>query len=263
MILTEVTGMDEVRYSVQQLAELADVSTRTLHHYDRIGLLVPRRQKNGYRYYTSRDVERLQQILLYRACGMSLGAIAHTLDDASFDVEAALEEQLACLRRQADDLAALIHTVEQTLALHREGTKMADSARFEGFKRKAVEDNERTYGREARRRHGDAAVDAANAALLAMDEKTWNDMNALEEKIKELLAAAMREGDATGPAAKELVHAHARWLQLHWGERAYNAEAHRGLADGYLADERFVAYYDGACGEGATQFLHDAIWALV
>ena len=50
---------------------------------------------------------------------------------------------------------------------------------------------------------------------------------------------------------------------MHWGAGAYNAEAHRGLADGYLHDDRFVAYYDNACGAGATQFLRDAIHAQV
>ena len=112
-----------------------------------------------------------------------------------------------------------------------------------------------------RARFGNHAADEANAALLAMDEGTWNDMSALEERIKELLTAAMATGDAKGQEAQDLVRAHARWLSLHWGDGAYNVEAHRGLADGYLADQRFVTYYDTACGNGATQFLHDAILA--
>lgn len=255
--------MPQDGYRINELAELAGVSVRTLHHYDRIGLLRPLRKANGYRVYQGSDVARLQQVLLFRACGMALTDIGRVLDDPSFDETEALKEQLARLRDQRDNLDRIIATVERTLAAQEKGTHMSDKDRFAGLKAKAIADNERRYGAEVRRRFGDEAVDAANDVLRSMDEKTWNDMGALEERIKELLRAAMDTGDHTGPVARELVSAHARWLQLHWGAGTYTPEAHRGLADGYLADERFVAYYDGACGTGATQFLRDAIHALV
>ena len=252
----------EATYSIKELAELGGVSVRTLHHYDRIGLLVPERKSNGYRRYTARDVERLQLVLLYRACGMELSRIALMLDDPTLDTAAILRDQLSRLRAQRTALDQVIATAERTLASAEKGTNMDDGSRFEGLRQEAIEQNERTYGAEARRRWGNEAVDAANAALMAMDETEWNDMNALEDRIKDLLRTAMATGDATGPEAAALVRAHARWLSMHWGPNAYSAEAHRGLADGYLADDRFVAYYDGACGEGATTFLHDAIHAL-
>ena len=254
--------MSQAEYSIGQLSELSGVSVRTLHHYDHIGLLTPQRRDNGYRAYGPAEVRRLQRILVYRACGMELTRIAHVLDDPSFDEHEALLRQLALLRDRQAALAATIETVERTLASLNVGREMTDRERFEGLKREAVGHNERQYGKEARKRHGDAVVDAANEALLAMDQETWNDMNALEDRIKELLGTAMATGDSTGFEARKLVEAHARWLELHWGQGAYNTEAHRGLADGYLADERFVAYYDGACGTGATQFLRDAVHAL-
>ena len=73
----------------------------------------------------------------------------------------------------------------------------------------------------------------------------------------------MATGDPASTEAAELVRMHARWLQAHWPEGVYSAQSHRGMAEGYLADQRFVDYYDGACGAGATQFLHDAICANV
>ena len=255
--------MPQDGYRINELAELAGVSVRTLHHYDRIGLVRPQRKANGYRVYQAKDVARLQQVLLFRACGLALTDIGRIFDDPSFDETDALREQLARLQEQRESLDRIIATVEKTLAAQEKGTQMTDTDRFDGLKAKAIADNEKRYGAEARRRFGDEAVDAANDALLAMDEKTWNDRDALESRIKELLGAAMATGDPVGPAAQELVGAHARWLQLHWGAGTYTPEAHRGLADGYLADERFVAYYDGACGAGATQFLRDAIHALV
>ena len=259
----EVSHMTERNYSVRQLAELSGVSVRTLHHYDAIGLLVPKRAQNGYRTYSERDVRRLQQILLYRACGLELSQIGELIDRPDSNEASVLDDQLQRLLCQREQLEATIHNVRRTIDALKRGERMSDKQRFEGLKREAIERNEKTYGAEARRRHGDEAVDAANAALLAMDEETWNNMDALEERIKELLAAAMASGDVEGPEAQQLVAAHARWIGLHWGTGAYSAEAHRNLADGYLADERFVTYYDSACGTGATQFLHDALKALL
>ena len=123
----------------------------------------------------------------------------------------------------------------------------------------AVNENERRYGAEARARFGDELVDAANDKLVHMSDYDWNNMNALENKILEQLTLAMEDGDATGPSAQHLCAMHTKWIQLHWPDGAYSPEAHLGLAHGYLQDKRFTAYYDEACGEGATQFLVSAL----
>ena len=127
----------------------------------------------------------------------------------------------------------------------------------------AVHSNEMCYGTEARERYGSAAVDAANERLLDMDETTWHDRNALEVAIIDQLKLAMETGDAHSPAARQLAHMHARWISLSWGEGAYTPEAHNGLADGYLADPRFIDYYDSRAGAGATELLVAAIHANV
>ncbi|MCR5844982.1 MAG: TipAS antibiotic-recognition domain-containing protein [bacterium] len=128
---------------------------------------------------------------------------------------------------------------------------------------RAVSANEREYGAEARERYGDEAVDAANERLLAMDEREWKGLGELELAIIEQLKAAMATGDAAGVAACELASMHAKWISMQWGEGAYNEQAHRGLAQGYLKDPRFVAYYDERAGEGATRFLTNAILANI
>ena len=136
---------------------------------------------------------------------------------------------------------------------------MTDKERFEGMKQAAVAANEAKHGAEARAKWGDAAIDAANEKLLAMDEETWNDMQALEGTIIDTLKAALSSGDPRSAEAEQLARMHARWIQLHWGEGAYSREAHLGLAQGYLADARFRAYYDERAGEGATEFLVAAL----
>ena len=253
--------MAERHYTPKQLADLSGVSVRTLHHYDQIGLLVPARRSNGYRAYDANDVARLQQILLYRDMGLELSAIAQLLDAPGYDAAASLRSHLHELRIRRTQLDTLIATVEKTVATMEGRATLTDRERFEGLKRKTIEDNERTYGAEARKRHGDRAVDEANAKLLRMSEGEWTNIMELEEAIKEQLRTAMATGDAQGSEAAELVRMHARWLAAHWPDDAYSPAAHRGMADAYLADERFTAYYDEACGAGATQFLHDAIHA--
>ena len=72
--------------SPNEVAALAGVSVRTLHHYDRIGLLCPgRNADNGYREYAEKDLDLLQQILFFKACGFSLAQIQTMLQSPAFD----------------------------------------------------------------------------------------------------------------------------------------------------------------------------------
>lgn len=122
----------------------------------------------------------------------------------------------------------------------------------------AVRENEERYGAEARERYGDEAVDAMHERLLDMDPATWNDMKKLEGAILEQLKSAMATENPSGPEARELVRMHRHWVGLNWGNEPEH-DAYLGLVHGYLADKRFVAYYDGPCGEGATEFLVKAV----
>ncbi len=255
----EVIFVDECAYSVKQLADMSGVSVRTLHHYEGLGLLKPARKPNGYRAYDARDVERLQQVLLFRACGMELAQIRELMDSPGYDARAALERHLELLVERKRELKQLIAATRRTIWSIEEGVPMEDAARFEGLKHDAIRANEAAFGAEARQRFGDEAVDEANERLLAMDEGTWNDMNELEGAIIEQLKQVMAEGDAHGEAAAGLARMHARWIELHWGTGAYSREAHLALAQGYLADDRFRAYYDERAGEGATEMLVEVL----
>ena len=248
-------------YSIGELCELSGVTARTLRHYESLGLISPSRQQNGYRSYDEADVERLQQVLLFRSCGMQLADICSLLNSPSYDAMSALQNHLHALTERREQLDALIATAEKTIANLRGELDMTDRERFEGLKRAAVEKNEREFGAEARERHGDEAIDASNERLLAMDEETWNDMNKLEGAIIDLLVAAMATKDPTSPEAASLAKAHERWIKLHWGEKAYSRKAHLELARAYPKDARFVAYYDDRAGAGATDFLVSAIEA--
>lgn len=253
--------VEEASYTVGSLAKLAGVTVRALHHYEDEGLLHPDRTASGYRRYGAADVERLQQILLLRSCGLSLGDIRAALADGDFDFHAMLVDHLATLRARQKELETLVGTVEKTIASLEGRCTMTDEERFEGMKARAIAENEERYGAEVRQAYGDAAMDAANERMAGMSQEEWSDAKALEAAILEQLTAAKATGDPTGEAARKLCAMHARWLQMHWGEGAYSPAAHAALAEGYVADPRFTAYYDEAAGEGATTFLRDALIA--
>lgn len=131
---------------------------------------------------------------------------------------------------------------------------------FEEPKRQGLEGFEREYGQEARARYGNDAIEEANARMMALTRDEWDVKELLEESIKVQLRLAMATGDASSPESQELVRMHRRWIGMHWGE-GYAEDAYLGLVQGYLADPRFVSYYDGAAGEGATAFLAQAVGA--
>ena len=248
-----------VRYTVGELANLSGVSARTLRHYEELGLLAPARTRSGYRVYTSRDARRLAAILAMRSCDLPLATIRHLLGDSGSELRDTLLEHLLVLRaRKAELEGAIAHTEAALAAVERIGN-MSEHDAFEALKRHAIEENERAYGREARARHGDDAVDAANERLASLSRDEWDEKGQLERAIREQLRVAMATGDPAGEPARELARMHARWIALHWGEGRYSREAHRGLAQMYLADDRFRAYYDTAAGEGATEFLIAAL----
>lgn len=250
-------------YTIGQIADLSGVTERTLRHYESKGLLEPARQANGYRAYTSADLARLQRILLFRACGMSLAAIKRTLDGSEADVKAALASQIAALQARRDQIDDLIENAQAALAEQEGKETMTDAQRFEALKRTAIEENERAYGAEVRARYGDEAMDASNATLEAMDQNQWKDLEELGQAILEQLERALRTGDPEGPEAAKLAHMHAAWIRGYWGAGANTPEAHRALVRSHVTDDRFRAYYDDRLGNGATAFLAEAVCAHV
>ena len=163
---------------------------------------------------------------------------------------------LATLRAQGDSLHEAIARTEAAIAVIERISDMNEKDAFESLKKQGLKDFEETFGEEARQRYGDDAIDAANERMMALNRDEWDAKELLEESIKVQLRLAMASGDPVGEESVE----HARWIRIHWGE-GYSREAHLGLAHGYLADQRFIDYYDDACGQGATEFLVRALEA--
>lgn len=250
-----------MEYTVNGLARLAGVSVRTLHWYDEIGLLRPARvTEAGYRMYGPDEVDALQSILFYRALGVPLKQIGALMADASAGRLAALQSHRAALLCRRAQLDALLATLDKTILTEEGKCAMTDAEKFEGFKQKLVAENEAEYGTEARGKYGDTAVDASNARLMGLSPEQYGEMQKLSAQINAALAAAVRAGEAPdGPEGRRIAGLHKQWLCFTWPK--YTPKAHLGLAEMYVADERFTAYYDAET-PGCAAFLRDAVAAF-
>ena len=249
-----------MEYTVKALAELAGVTPRTLRWYDQTGLLKPlRTTEAGYRLYGPKQLDRLQDILFYRELGLDLASIRTILDDPAFDRQAALQSHLTELKDRRARLDELILTVQRTIDNIKGGTKMTDQEKFEAFKRNAVAAMEAAHGAESRQKYGDAEVDRANACVLALTQEEYTAWKALGDEILQALTAAVQAGAApAGPEGQRIAQLHRRWLSYSW--EAYTSQAHAGLAELYVSDPRFTAYYDREVS-GCAAFLRDAVRA--
>ena len=246
-----------MEYTVGKLSTIAGVSTRTLRYYDKIGLLRPEMKNGaGYRVYGAAQVERLQQILFYRELDVALSTIKRILDAPSFEQAKALEGHLMALSERRERLSALIETVKKTMAAQKGETTMTDEEKFTAFKQNLIDENERKYGAEVRARYGDQTVDQSSAKLSAMTKEQYADTDALAKAVNEAILTAFETGDPQGELAQQACALHKEWLMRYWND--YSPEAHVGLAQMYVDDPRFAAYYD-AIAPGCAQFLRDAI----
>ena len=213
--------------------------------------------ESGYRYYGGAEVDRLQDILYYRALGVELAQIKECLDDPSFDRLAALRTHLTALEEERERLEKLIRSVKDTIGAEERNEIMSDEQKFEAFKKRAVAHNEETYGAEIRAKYGDKEVDEANAAVMNLTQEQYREWTDLGREIQERLEAAVQAGvSPEGEEGKEIAALHRRWLTI-TGNR-YDPARHRGIAELYVMDERFTAYYDKRL-PGCARFLRDAV----
>lgn len=245
-----------MEYSVDRLARLSGVSARTLRYYDQIGLLTPRRVSNGYRVYGQEEVDLLQQILFYRELEVPLEQIRGIVRTEGYDAAEALQSHLCALKQKELRIRRLIGSLEKTISAKKGETMMSDREKFEGFKRRMVEENEQKYGEEVRRKYGGETVDASNARLMGLTKEQYEKAEGLSRKFNEALKTAVQQGDPAGVPAQAACALHREWLGYFWKD--YSKQAHLGLAQMYADDPRFKAYYDGIA-EGGAEFLLKAM----
>lgn len=242
-------------YTVKQLADLAGVSIRTLHHYDEIGLLTPPViGANGYRYYDEGSVLRLQSILFYRELDFPLSAIKALLGRPGFDALVALEEQRRALLEKRDRLDALAVTIEKTIQHLKGETAMSTRQLFAGF----TPEEEKTYAAEAAKRWNPETVRRAQKKWSGYSRATKEQIKQEADAIYWGLLAGMEKGPSD-PTIQKLVADWHRHLGYFWSP---NDEQLLGLSALYCEDPAFRKNYD-AIDPRLAPFLRDAVKTYV
>lgn len=245
-------------YTIQQLARLAGVSTRTLRYYDQIGLLNSQRGENGYRLYGEAEVDLLQEIRFLRLFDMKLGQIQQIIHQPPAARARALRHQRIKIVQEQTRLTHLLQTLDQVLDEQKGVTTMTDQEKFAAFKEKQVAENDAQYGEEIRAKYGEETITQSNEKYLNL---TATEMTAMEQINAELMLTLQQvtiEQDITSSTAKRVFALHKKWLGYSWAN--YTAAAHRGLGEMYVNDPRFAKYYNkGAHSPAAAEWLNRII----
>lgn len=254
-----MTGRD---WSIQEIARLAGTTSRTLRHYDDIGLLPPTRiAPNGYRHYDDSALVRLQRILLLRELGLGLPQIAQVLADAPRGAAeaSALETHLALLREEQSRLARQIASVENTITALRGGEQLMAENMFDGFDHTAhKQEVEERWGRQAY-----ADGDRWWRSLSDADRAAWQQR--VSDLGRDWIAAAESGIDPASAEAQDIARRHVDWLTGIPGTPASvpggDVKAYViGLGEMYVADPRFGANYaTSAGGAHGAEFVRDAL----
>lgn len=241
-------------YTIGELAKLAGVSVRTLHHYDQIGLLRPetRNPGNDYRRYSREELLRLQQILFFRELDIPLQQIKQILEDPATDRLDLLRQHHHNLDLRIRQLQTLQTTLEKTIQNLQEENSMplTDEELYEGFDQETVE----RYQKEVQETYDPEMGALANRNARSMSKAEWAAVKAEGQAISTGLAALM-DRDPADPEVQAFAARQHAWIENFY---PVSAEMFRGLAELYVTHPEFRANYDKVA-PGLADFLRQAM----
>jgi DNA-binding transcriptional MerR regulator len=243
--------------NIGEVAALAGITVRALHHYDRIGLLSPSgRSSAGYRQYAPADLDRLHQVLLYRELGFPLEEVATLLDDPSADPEAHLRRQHRLLRDRLERTSAMVAAVEKEMEARNMGISLTPEERFEVF----GEQDPAQYDAEVEERWGETDAYAQSKRKTAAYTKAdWVRIKGEGEAVERRFAEALRSGvPADSPEAMDVAEEHRQQISRNFYDCP--PAMHAGLGRMYVEDERFTAHYE-EIAPGLAQYVSTAVQA--
>ncbi len=240
-------------YLIKQVSEISGVSVRTLHHYDSIGLLSPKKDENGYRHYSEEDLTYLQTILYYKYLGFSLKEIESLLQQNEETLIQHLQKQLILMKKEKEKLLTLIDTLEKTIMSTERKIGMKIEDKFKGF---SVSDNKK-YKNEAIKKYGEEVINEA-------EEKQNGKEDIVAEGFNRIFFAYASNIEKGIPATDSVNVTLAKELHEHMCQYAFDCtiDVFSSIGFGYAKNEEFRTNLD-KYGKGVGQYACDAIQQYV
>ena len=228
-------------YTINQLANLSGVSTRTLRFYDEIGLLAPAFYgENQYRYYKEEQLLMLQQILFFRELGFPLNDIQRILSSDDFDKIESLKTHKSMLQSSLERTATLIKTIDKTISHLRGKIIMRDAEMYDGFDPIKQQEHEKYMletGIISQKQIDDSWQRVSN-----WKKPDWEQFKDAGEKLNRALAAALKQGlKIDSDHVQKLIQQHYDWVSNFWTP---TKETYLGLGQMYLDHPDYRLFYN-------------------
>lgn len=245
-------------YGVKELTKLSGVSVRTLHYYDKIGLLKPlNRTEAGYRFYGEKELLRLQQILFYKELDFPLKEIIELLDDPTFNLVAALENHKSALKARQKRISNLLVTIDHTIHQLKNGEIMSKPEKlYEGLPKEFGT----THRQKAMDKYGKETIEQSEKELLKLGKDGFKQLQVEFEKVTHELFLLHKEAPGSSKV-QELIKQHYELIRKFWGtshKKDKQGTAYAGLGQLYVSDERYTMVNGEAQPEFAF-FLKEAM----
>lgn len=196
-------------YTVHEVSKLAHTTVKTLHHYHKIGLLIPQHTtETGYRFYGTKELERLQQILFYKELDFPLKEIKQLLD-GEIDRKTTLVQQKYLLEQKIDRFKGLITMINSSIKSATEGVDLDMDTMFRGFKTKEEWEEALQDQNEHLKKEHD--FDLSNQTI---EVEAMNDSAREAQAFNERMIRFLQEGvSASDPKVFDQVKEHLSFLE--------------------------------------------------
>lgn len=247
-------------FTPKEISQITDVSTRTLHYYHEIKLLLPSLvTDNGYRYYSTQDIAKLQTILFLRQLNLSLEDIQSYFDKSISEKNKILEENVSQLVQKRDQLNQMINYLDHHLKNHKNEEINMD--KFDDY------DIQQQYDKEAEMKYGDTKYYQAfkeQRNTLNNTDKQRNDKE-ISRQFNQFFDEMNTFLDNGQQANDEQVYQHIKELKDILRIQVPNADNEflECMAHLYQSDERFAKNINKGRNDNLNKFIADAIQAYL
>lgn len=241
--------------TVSQLANLSGITPRTIRYYDKIDLLKPTLiDKNGYRKYNLKQLNRLQQILYFKQFGFELARIKTMIDADDYNIVVSLEHQQALLAKEVKRKQILLDNLKQTVKYYKGEINMTNLEKFKVFKNELIMQNEEKYGKEVSEKYGEVKHQQGIEKFKNLTESDYQISKDLEhDLIKNLDQINESNLPINSELGKLIFEQHQQWLKIF--NDKYTKDYHLAMATLYETDKRFAKHYNSQSKTDVTATL--------